>query len=186
MYLKIQTINDQIFFKAQNYFSKDYISKLKLKSTYKESLVARYLIDQNIIPQNKNIYSCISHKDNLVFIWVSDYKLWVDIEIYKKRDISLLNTFLEKEYNLFWEQNWNNFYIIWTAKESIVKLLNQKLDDINNYTIINIKNINKTISWIKFNYSLFIQTNIWIIQVLSWKKNNYFYSICFKKTNMIL
>jgi hypothetical protein len=63
MHLKIQKINKQIYKEALEYFSKVFIRSLKSKSTFKESLVARYLIEQN-----KKKFSSISHKNDLVFI----------------------------------------------------------------------------------------------------------------------
>lgn len=110
MYLKIKKINKKILNNALFFFDKKYIEKLKEKSTFKESLVARYLIKKS--PNyEKDIFTSILHKKDLVFIWVSEEKLWVDIEIIKQRDISLLNSFLDIEYELLWWKNWFYFLI---------------------------------------------------------------------------
>ena len=149
MYLRIQKLDNNIILKAKKYFSGDFVDNLKNKSTFNESLVARYLISQK-----SNKYSSISHKEDLVFIWVSDYNIWVDIEIFKKRDMSLLDTFSDREYELIWWKNWKSFYILWTSKESIIKYLWWYLDDINGYNLIKIEKINKNISWVLFNLKL--------------------------------
>ena len=159
MKLIIKKINKKIIKKALKFFPKNFFQKLKKEKigTYNESLVARYLIKKNW----KN-YSSISHKKNLVFVWIKNSKIWVDIEIIKKRDENLLNKFLDKEYKILGKKNWKNFYILWTIKESIIKFENLSLDNIEEILLIKTKKINKKISNLYFEKKL----------ILEFKKNN--------------
>jgi len=174
MYLKIQKLDNRLISDAKKYFNNEYISLLKYKTTFNESLVARYLISQK-----RWKYSCISHKNNLVFIGVSDIKVGVDIEKYKNRDESVLGIFSNMEYDLIWLKELNNFYLLWTAKESIIKLLDITLDDMKNIEAVNISKKNQKISDIIFNYESLFKYKDKIIKVLSWKDNKYIFSVCY-------
>jgi diaminopimelate epimerase len=147
MFLQIQKLEtEELINKAQKFFWANFCIKLKKekKSSYNESLVARYLIEDN--KKNKKYFS-ISHKKNLVFIGISEEKIWVDIEIFKLRDNSILEKFNEKEYNILWKKSWKNFYILWTAKEAIIKFEDLKLDDIEKIILEKSEKINKKNSW---------------------------------------
>jgi hypothetical protein len=176
MHLKIQKLNNQIYNKALDFFSEVFIDKLKSKSTFKESLVARYLIEKN-----KNKFSCISHKKDLVFVWTSDKKIWVDIEVYRERDLNLLDKFSEDEYEILWWKNWESFYILWTAKESILKLENLKLDNIWKIKLIKKEVILEKISEIKFQKKLFFEYFWKFFIILNWFDIDK--DICYSITN---
>ena len=179
MFLKIQKINNELINKSEKEFWDLFCKKLKKQKywTYNESLIARYLIKQN-----ENKFSSISHKKNLIFIWINNKKIWVDIEIFKERNSSLLNKFLKQEYLLLWEKNWYNFYILWTAKESIIKYENLQLDIIYNIIIKKYKKINKNIWDIFFDKKIIFELNSKKFIVYSWNKKNIFYSICILKS----
>jgi len=172
MNLKIQKLNNTILNQALAYFSHDFIEWLKSKTTFNESLVARYLIEQN-----DNKYNSISHKKDLVFIWTNDRQIWVDIEIVKKRDTNLLDKFTEKEYEILWEKKWKNFYILWTAKESIIKLENLVLDDMWKIELIKKEKLNKYLSKINFNNKLICKYEWKEFNVLNWFDKDMCYSI---------
>ncbi len=196
MHLTLKKINNTLFEKSKKYFKQNYTNSLKNKHTFKQSLIARYLIskqiekdfqiknyyakiDNNWIPiLENNIYWSISHKKDHIFIWVSKEKIWIDLEILKKRDPSLLEKFKNEEYQTLWEKNWQNFYYLWTAKESIIK---KELWNLNNIPEIKIKKynqINIQKSEIKFCKELFFDFKWKNFKVLSWKNNNLYYSIC--------
>lgn len=172
MYIKIQKVNNRLLNKSLVYFSKDFINSLKLKSTFNESLVARYLIEKN-----KNNYYSISHKNNLVFIWTNDNKIWLDIEILKSREFSLLNKFGDEEYQLLWWKKWKYFYILWTAKESIIKIENLKLDDIWKIKLKKIENTEIKICDINFQKKLYLQYKEKEFLVFNWFEWDICYSI---------
>jgi len=176
MYLEIKKIDEEIIKKSEEYFSDSFCIKLKNQKawTYNESLVARYLIEKN-----KDIFSSISHKKDLVFIWTNNSKIWVDIEILKKRDENILENILEKEYKKLWEKNWKNFYILWTAKEAIIKFENLNLDNMEEIILEKSENINKFFSEIKFNKKLVFSFKNKNFIVYSGNSEDIFYSICF-------
>lgn len=193
MQLKLIITNDDLFFKSCKYFPKKYLTNLLFKPFFKESIISRYFIsnmiwnnylvnvDKKWIPIFDNKYKfSISHKKGVVFIWVSKENLWLDLEIFKERDLSLLVNFYDKEYNILWEKNWINFYILWTANESIIKY---NLDDNYykwKYILYKQEDILEIIDWIKFTKKLSLKSNYWVYEVYSWRQNNYIYSIIWK------
>jgi len=193
MYLEIKKINSKDIKIAEKYFWNNFCEKLRKEKpwTYKESLVARYLLSPFLNKEGIKEWS-ISHKKDLVFIWTSENKIWVDIEIFKIRDKNLLNKFNKEEYNILsWNKtqrakalcwkaiNFENFYILWTGKESIIKYENLILDNIEEILLKKIENINLEISWIKFNKKLFLEFWGKIFEVISGRDRDIFYSVCF-------
>ena len=179
MHLILQKTSSELIKTSQKFFWEDFCNKLKKQKpwTYKESLVARYLIKK----QQGFLASCnysISHKKNLVFVWISEEKIWVDIEILKKRDENLLEKFDKKEYEILGEKNWENFYILWTAKEAIIKYENLKLDDIEEIILENVEMFGKNISWINFQKKLFLNFKNKKFIVYSWKKDDLIFWVC--------
>lgn len=139
-----------------------------------------------------NLFWSISHKhphilkfppngkrnNSVVFVWVSKSRIWVDIEIFKQRDENILSNFSDWEYSLFWWKNFENFYFLWTAKESTLKYFLLGLDYINIIKLTKLKKIKKNISDIEFCYELFFEFDRKIVCVYSWKEKDVFYSIC--------
>ena len=176
MKLLLKKVNQKDLEQARNYFTLDYLQNLKNKQ--KESIIARYYISlfvkdvfwiENYEPKvNKTwkpifengIYWSISHKKDLIFVWVSKQKIWLDIEILKKRDSSLLDIFQDKEYHLLWWKNWENFYTLWTGKESLIKYNLWKLDDMQNLILEKVIFEKNIIGWLNFDKVL----------VINWKK----------------
>ena len=184
MELQININPLELLSEAENYFSVSFCNDLQLQKpwTYTESLVARYLIEKNKNLQGAKdpcySFSSISHKKNLVFIATSDNKIWVDIEIYKQRWIDLLDTFSDGEYSILWWKNWDNFYILWTAKESCIKFLNLKLEDMKWISLISSQKSEYIFSNLKFfsKHALEYYNNK--ITVYSWWDWEIIYSIC--------
>jgi len=156
--------------KSKNYFPEKYLEKLKYKQ--EESIVARYLISKlveekfwvkNFLPEideewipifKNNIFWSISHKKGIVFVWVSDEKIWLDLEVIKPRDENLLDIFKNIEYNILWWKSLKNFYMLWTIKEALLKYNLAKLDDMKNFKLTWIEE-QKNVFWeIEFNKKL--------------------------------
>lgn len=196
MYL-ILSNSEKYINKALNYFPSFYINNLKNKNTFEQSIVARYFISKIIQDKywikkylpltdtnwkaiyNKSIYRCISHKEKYVFIWVNKFTLWLDLEIIKNRDESIFTIFDKKEWDLIWEINIYNFYRIWTAKESLIKLLSLILDDMQKIKLVNIYKEKKSISNINFNYLIKLEFNNKIYKILNSINNRFCLSISF-------
>ncbi len=192
MNLQIQNNIDSLYQDTLNYFPKNYINNFNSK----ESLVARYLISKeierefwikNYFPQidktwkpifDNWLFWTISHKDDLVFVWVSDKKIWIDIEVYKERDISVLNQFDDEEYIVLWWKNFENFFILWTAKESVIKYIFGSLDDMKNIILKSVKDSKKTITWLDFTLFLSLNYKWQNRQVFFGRKDDVFYSVC--------
>lgn len=77
------------------------------------------------------LYWSISHSDNFLAYSLSDTPTGIDIAEFQERDISLLDTHSKSEYQILWGVNWNNFYLLWTAKEAIIKAYWNSLDQMN-------------------------------------------------------
>ncbi|MCD5380333.1 4'-phosphopantetheinyl transferase superfamily protein [Candidatus Gracilibacteria bacterium] len=175
--MKLEVINNpsELLSEAENFFSASFYNNVKIEKpgTYTESLVARYFIEKN-----KNTYSCISHKENLVFVGTSENKIGVDIEILKKRDITLLDTFSDKEYEILGGKNWNNFYILWTAKESFIKHMNLTLENMSKISLTKSEPSNCVISGLEFSCTSILCYNKIEKTIYTGKNGNLLYSVC--------
>lgn len=95
-----------------------------------------------IIWEMHQIFWSISHSENYVAFIVSDKLTGIDIAEYKERDDSLLDIHWDQDYEIFWGKNWNNFYILWTAKESIIKVSGWWLEDVKRISLIDMESNN--------------------------------------------
>lgn len=192
MFLKIKDSTFLKFKEIDNYFPKNYIEQF----FWKESIYARYILSKeinkiywikNYFPKNdnnwkpifeSNFFWSLSHKNNLIFIWINDKNIWIDIEIYKERDLSILNIFSDEEYILLLWKNWYSFYIIWTAKESVIKYNLWNLDDMKYIKLIWVIKSKKLINKLNFDLILILQFKWQNNNVIFWRKNFMFYSVC--------
>lgn len=125
-------------------------------------------------------YWSLSHKKDLLFVWVSDTCIWVDVEINKSRDQSVLDIFSEKEYELLGSRNWENFYVLWTATESLLKYNRDKKYIEWQYKLQEKQDIDMNISWIDFTLKLIFERNRVNYTTFSNIKGNIIYSISCK------
>jgi phosphopantetheinyl transferase len=77
----------------------------------------------------EKVYWSLSHSDNFVAYIIASYPVGIDIVDVVIRDPSLLESHSEAEYLLLGGKDWYNFYILWSAKETIIKLCGWALDD---------------------------------------------------------
>lgn len=128
-----------------------------------ESNIGRYLLftytksipktDPNGVPLfEKDIFWSLSHKQNLVFIGWDSTEIWVDIEILKSRWEEIFTLHSENEYTMIWQKNIQNFYSLWTIKESIIKLFLSSIDCLEDIHIHTLTPLSQTIDTIKFQY----------------------------------
>lgn len=81
------------------------------------------------------LYWSVSHSSKLLAFIISDRPTGIDIAEYSERDVSVLDIHLSSEYEILSRKDWNNFYYLWTAKESIIKLIWWTLDNIGDITL---------------------------------------------------
>lgn len=105
----------------------------------KENNISNYEIYYNKYGKpylNKGLYFNISHTKNIVVCVLSDKEIGIDIEYLRYSDSIVKKCFNQKEKEII--KNSNNkkeiFTIIWTIKESYVKLLGIGLE----YGLINV------------------------------------------------
>ncbi len=84
---------------------------------------------------NEYIYWSISHTENFIAYAISDIPIGIDIAEIRIRDTSLMDTHTLWEYSLLWWQTWENFYLLWTAKEAIIKREWIVLDDMKDMVL---------------------------------------------------
>ncbi len=84
----------------------------------------------------KKIYWSLSHSENFIAFIISETPTGIDIAEYRERDISLLDTQSDEEYDILWGKDWEHFYILWTAKESLIKFIGNTLDDMEDISLL--------------------------------------------------
>ena len=144
MYLSIIICENNIYQKAKSFFLQEWRSDLMVKD--QNSLIWAYLVTQYLRQNGKpnymfvdgvytyeEMYFSTSHSDDFLVIAVDNKKVAVDIEFIHHRDASLLRNvkILKSPYN-----NWENFYIQWSAKECLVKFLNLTSNDMKDMKIV--------------------------------------------------
>lgn len=105
----------------------------------------------------KSDFFSASYSDRWLFLAFSEEKIWVDIEQVKPRSTSLLDKWSE-ELQLLWEENWDNFYRLWTAKEALLKATDtENLDQIWNIQLVKVKNTSEQSCQVHFDKILFLE-----------------------------
>lgn len=100
-----------------------------------------------------------SYSGKWLFLAFSEEKIWVDIEQVKPRSASLLSKRSE-ELELLWEENWDNFYRLWTAKEALLKVTNaENLDQIWNIQLVKEKNTSEPSFQVYFDKIFILELN---------------------------
>ncbi|MGE4443961.1 MAG: 4'-phosphopantetheinyl transferase superfamily protein [Candidatus Altimarinota bacterium] len=189
--LQIIHTSEKNFQEAIQTLPETYKNSLITKKTYKESLIGRYFIYKNTgyLPKinqigtpifEKDNFWSISHKENIVFIGRNQKEIGVDIEILKTRSKEVFSIHNETEYTMIGGRNFLHFYILWTLKESIIKVFVSSIDLLPDIKINTFLQEEKNINALIFGYH-FIGT----FQNIGWKgsigvKDNLIYAFCEK------
>ena len=199
MFLKIHKVTESDIDSAKKYFPKTYTETLEYKFTFKESLTARYLISQEVerkywiigyLPQvrdngqpiyDTDFFWCISHRSWIVFVWVSEKRLWVDLDIRAERGEYFLSTFSEVQYEKIGGRNWDNFYILWTAGESIIKCGEGNLDTIWEFQVWEVFDVQEQIEEVSFQKKIEISIHNSNYIIYNWLSNDINYSFCIQR-----
>ena len=152
----------------------DYAMKYKQIIDQKQQIISRYFknkyiknwyINENKKPLSNDIYFNISHSHDYVILAISNkYNIGIDIELKNdKREDRLKNFICNKEELDFIKEN-DDFYKIWTSKESLLKCVGtglvNDLKKVNSLPIDGIKEYDGKIYYSHYinydNYSLSI------------------------------
>lgn len=191
MYLHITDINPKALQEAQNIFPESYKNTLKWKPFFSESLLSRATISQYIwkeylpqedsigIPlfQDQNLWS-ISHKKWIIFVWVSDFPLGVDIEYFLEKSPELLEIFPIYFYEVLWGKTWKNFYILWTSFEAIQKMERWENIVVEDFSLLFFESKTSNISEISFHTRTLYECKEKSYQVFTGFEENRVYSVC--------
>lgn len=74
-----------------------------------------------IMIEGNLLYWSLSHTKNFVWFSVSSLPTGIDIVEREERNEALFEIHTHREYELLGEKNWHNFYLLWSAKEAIIK-----------------------------------------------------------------
>jgi len=119
----------------------------------------------------KQSYRSISHKWNIWCYVIHTSTIGIDVEILIPRDELLRSYINSQERAILWNKNRKNFYISWTAKESVFKRIGLKnTEDLNKIEIFKMKKIINT------HGSFYLELG------LTYKSNNYNAYVCTENT----
>lgn len=191
MHLKIMDPASDFYRENKNVFPSSYLETLKWKPFFEESLLARILISQfiwwNYLPQvderwiplfqTRSFWS-LSHKKSLVFVWVSEFEIGVDIEYLVEKSSELFDIFPLMYYSILWEKNWKHFYVLWTSFEAIQKMERWENINVGEFSLFSFETVKMNISQISFQTRTLYECKGKSYQVFTGFHENTIYSIC--------
>ena len=123
-------------------------------------------------------YVSTSYTWDWIFLAIADKKVWIDIEEIEERSPEMLNFFSDKDYDFLWEKSRENFFILWTSEECLIKTSNACFfEDWKNVQIKSLINKEQEISWIQFCWEWIMQLHEKEYKVYSWITDNKVYSV---------
>jgi phosphopantetheinyl transferase len=113
-----------------------------------------------------------------IFLAIADEKIGIDLEEIKERSQEMLDFFSDKDYALVWEKNRENFFLLWTAEECLIKTSDACFfEDGKKVIIKRIEKKEQIIAWIKFSWQAIMSLHENEYKVYSWIEDNKIYSI---------
>ena len=91
-----------------------------------------------LLGDRNQLYLSFSHSRDHVAFACSHSPVGIDVAEYALRDSSLLLVHPPSDYQLLGGANWYNFYTLWTAKESIIKLEHLLLDTVKEIQLLSV------------------------------------------------
>ena len=151
MYLSLYPLNKETIDLAEQSFPAEYINQLKTSSSnYHGSLIGRYIVSKHIhqetwvwyniatwVYQQDKFYFSYAHTDEYVLVAIEERKIWVDLEIIKSRDTSLLHQY-HSELEHMDKVTWESFYAMRTAKEALIKFLDLSFNEIESIELVGV------------------------------------------------
>ena len=134
------------FLEASNFSQESLVARYYLFASLQEKFETIPLLEKeptgkpkSFLIGNETYYYSISHTNDQVFIAYADFEIGIDIEHMRERDISVFSLHANREYALLGGKNLENFYQLWTMKESIVKVSQATLDDVRDIVLISVE-----------------------------------------------
>lgn len=144
MHLSVSVCDEELYQKARWFFIQ--LWRSDLLSRDKSALIWAYLVKQHLRDMWKSwfmfeewsysydgVFFSTSHSEDLVMVAVDTKKIAVDIEYIRPRNESLLQNIHNIPNSPYGQ--WENFYLQRCAKESLVKYLDLKAEDMNEMTV---------------------------------------------------
>lgn len=129
-------------------FSPQYFAALSREGLLARALVARELEHIGIVSPTPctdttgaplpigGIHWSIAHKGNMLAAVLSKCPVGIDIEHRVERDTCLFSFITEGEWNRLGERSWDAFYMLWTAKEALIKKKRLALNVLPSITLL--------------------------------------------------
>ena len=122
-------------------------------------------------------YVSTSYTWDHIFLAIANEKIGIDIETIRERTPEMLDFFSE-EYDLIWWKTRENFFLLWTAEECIIKTSNACFfEEGKNIKIKSLEKKEQEIWGISFSYESIMMLNERDYKVYTWKVENLIYSI---------
>ena len=122
-------------------------------------------------------YVSTSYTWDYIFLAIANEKIGIDIETIRERTPEMLDFFSE-EYDLIWWKTRENFFLLWTAEECIIKTSNACFfEDGKNVKIKSLEKKEQEIWGLSFSHESIMTLNEKDYKVYTWKIDNLIYSI---------
>lgn len=122
-------------------------------------------------------YVSTSYTWDYIFLAIANEKIGIDIETIRDRTPEMIDFFSE-EYDLIWWKTRENFFLLWTAEECIIKTSNACFfEEGKNVKIKSLEKKEQKIWGLSFSYESIMTLNERDYKVYTWKIENLIYSI---------
>ena len=186
----VKEIEKQEVEKMEKSFSKEFLESIK-PPYYNQKLFKffTYKITFNIDDEKLLLkvdaehyyewqYVSTSYTWDYIFLAISDKKVGIDIENIKERSSEMIDFFPETDYSYLGEKSRENFFVLRTAEECLIKTSNACFfEDWKNVKIKSLEKKEQDISWIQFSWESIMILHGKDYRVYTWKSDNKIYSI---------
>ena len=122
-------------------------------------------------------YVSTSYTWDYIFLAIANEKIGIDIETIRDRTPEMIDFFSE-EYDLIWWKTRENFFLLWTAEECIIKTSNACFfEEGKNVKIKSLEKKAQKLWGLSFSYESIMTLNERDYKVYTWKIENLIYSI---------
>ena len=192
MHLSLHPLNVENILLAEQAFPAWWVADLKASApNYHGSLVGRFVVSTYIhketgvwhdIPTGMyqledKFYFSYAHTDEFVLVAVHEHKVWVDLEIIKPRDTSLLHQY-HVELEHIGRSDRESFYTMRTAKEALIKYLDLSFDAIESIQLLSVSDFDMKYGEIHFNKTVNMIYHGEQYSAIHGQKDSFSYALC--------